>query len=59
MNAQTVQKNNLMEQIKAEALEEKADLQARYNALKLKSEDEEDKSTTNRIDFERERALKS
>lgn len=51
------QKLELIDQLKAEFTEEKNEIQARYNQLKVKAEEEEDRFTNTRIENERERAL--
>jgi|TARA_B110000285_G_scaffold99732_1_gene113614 hypothetical protein len=57
LNNQMKQKLDLINQLKEEFNEEKNELQMRFNQLKVKAEEEEDKFTTTRIENERERAL--
>ena len=47
-----------MEQIKAEAASDKADIQQRYNTLKAKNDEDEETATQYKITCERAMALK-
>jgi hypothetical protein len=58
LNTQANQKINVIETLKAELQQEKSEAGAKFSHFKSKLDESEDNATQNRIDFERERALK-